>query len=135
MAVRVVKAFLAIGAVFLLAGCWALMQPQLYEPGEKVAAKWSTMWYEATVIGRDGDAYVVKYSDNTIGNVQPAEMRHLLARRDLRVGQHVIAVWRTSTWYPGTVQSLADDGAMIKWDDGGTPSVAPYGKIAAFETP
>ncbi len=135
MMARLVKSLVAGCTAVLLTGCWMLMQPQGFEAGEQVAAKWSTQWYGATVIGRDGDAYVVKYSDNTIGTVKPADVRRLLHRRQIRVGQRVIAAWMTSTWYPGTVLSLAEEGAVIKWDDGSTPSLVLYGKIAAFETP
>lgn len=130
MTARFLKPLLAGCTAFLLTGCWSLMQPASgYEPGEKVAAKWSTSWYEATVIGRDGDNWVVRYSDNTLGTVRAEDMRHLLRKDQVQVGMRVLAMWRSTSWYPGTIVAVEDQGATVKWDDGSSPSFAPFGKI------
>lgn len=129
----ILKSILAGCTAFLLAGCWALMQPSGYVNGEQVAAKWSTSWYAATVIGRDGDNWVVKYSDGTTGIVKPEDMRHLLQPGHVYVGQHVYAVWMSGSWYAGKVVAVDDKGATVKWDDGSSPSFAPYGKIVDYE--
>lgn len=131
MTARWMKVLVGCSLTFALGGCWSLLHESGHEAGEPVAAKWSTMWYGATVIGPDGDKYVVKYSDGTVGTVAAADVRRVLRRDEVKVGRHVIAKWNTATWYPGTVLAVDEAGATIKWDDGSSPSHAAFGNIAA----
>ena len=131
MTARWMKVLVGGALTLALGGCWSLLHEPGHEAGEPVAAKWSTLWYGATVIGPDGDKYVVKYSDGTLGTVAAADIRPLLPRHEVTVGRHVIAKWQTASWYPGTVLAVDATGATIKWDDGSSPSHAAFGSIAA----
>ena len=124
------RAVAAVFAVAVLNGCWWMGQQASYDLEEPVCAKWSTTWWEAKVIGRDGDRYVVKYGDGTTGTVAAADMRRVLRRGEVRVGQAVYARWMGPHWYAGVVTALDDKGAIVKWDDGSTPSHADFGQIA-----
>lgn len=117
-------------AALLLTGCWS-QQNAGFHNGDNVAAKWHTSWYQANVIGKDGDGYMVRYTDSTTGNVKPGELRYMLDPRQVHAGQPVLAVWRTSAMYPGVVKSVSDKGAIIIWDDGSSPSFVPFGQIAS----
>lgn len=103
-----------------------------YKVGDHVAAKWSDgKYWTATITSIDGAKYNIAYDDGTAGSVEKEGLKQLAAQSDLKVGDAVWAVWSgNAKMYQGTIQELQSGGAIIKWNDGSTPSLANYGKIA-----
>ena len=128
------KALLPVTLLFfILAGIISCNKPaDSYKVGDAVAAKWSDgNYWTAKITAMDGDKYTIMYDDGTNGSVTKADMKPLAQKSDLKVGDHVWAVWSgNARMYEGTVTELQDAGAIIKWNDGSTPSLAAYNKIA-----
>lgn len=110
-----------------------------------------TKWYGSKVLGL-GDMIEVKYvSDASTGKVahhdilkapegtHQALKKALISSQLLRdakaagepfkpqnwkpnPGDEVIAIWSASTWYQGTVQSVKENKATVKWKDNSQPS-------------
>ncbi len=101
-----------------------------FKVGDAVCAKWSGSWLEAKIISINGDKYKVKFYDDYEDLLSASEIKRVLKKSEVKKGDKVYAVWTSHKYYPGTVQELKDDGAIIKWDDGSNPSLAKYGLIA-----
>jgi len=103
------------------------------KPKEKkmVCAKWNDSWYEAEVVSEaDGKVHVI-YSDKTEGDVASADIKQPLEKDKIKVDDRVLAVWTSGLFYEGSIVELKEDGAIVKWDDGSSPSLVAYGKIVA----
>lgn len=125
-----IKAAAVALAVTSLSGCW-LMTKGGVQVGDRTCAKWNASWYGATITGREGDKFVVKYDDDDTGKVASNELKALLYKGDVSPGMKVLGQWMPRTrWYLGTVERLEADGAIVKWDDGSAASLAPYGRMA-----
>ena len=114
-----------------------------------------TRWYGARITAEPGDQIPVEYtSDGATGNLAPEkvipipdtiaaefktqeELRELVAKAKAaglpakpdgwapKVGDKVVAVWASGSYYSGKVNSLAGDKATVAWDDGSKPSESP----------
>lgn len=114
-------------SIISLSGCGAASK---FETGKTVAAKWSDGSYYLAVIKKaGGDSYDVDYADGTKGTVKSSDIREIPEKPSLAAGDNVLAVWTTAKFYPGTVQEVKPEGAVIKWNDGSEPSLVTYGKI------
>ncbi len=100
--------------------------------GETVCASWSTSWYEAEIVSFTDGIYAVKYSDGSQGNLTSDKLRKVLTKDEIKVGEKVLAVWTSDKYYVGTVKEIKADGAIVAWEDGSSPSLAKFGKIAQF---
>lgn len=100
--------------------------------GETVCAAWSTSWYEAEIVSFTDGIYQIIYSDKTQGNLTSDKLRKVLTKEEIKVGDKVLAVWTSGKYYVGTVKEIKADGAIIAWEDGSSPSLAKFGKIAKF---
>lgn len=97
-----------------------------------VAAQWTNgAWYLAKISATDGDRISVDYADGDKGIVAPGQIRRLLARMPVTVGQSVLAVWKNKRFYPGKVSEIRDDGVLVAWDDGDEPLLVPHGQLMA----
>jgi hypothetical protein len=111
-----------------------------------------TRWYGARITAETGEKIPVEYSsDGTTGNLAPdkviaipdtiaaefktqEELRELVTKAKAaglpakpegwkpKVGDKVVAVWSSGSYYSGKVKSLAGDKATVAWDDGSKPS-------------
>jgi len=99
--------------------------------GTRVAAKWTdnNWWYGA--VGRvDNDGYVINYADGDVLKVTPSGVIPVAPPGSLKVGDHVLAVWKGARMYPGVITAIHSNGAMVQWDDGDVPLVVPFDMIA-----
>jgi hypothetical protein len=113
-------------SALLLAGCGEKLAK-----GTTVAAKEKTSWYLATVVSQDGDDVKVRYYDQTEATLPRSEVKLPLAKKEIKDGADVMAVWKTGRFYMGTVKSVTKTGALIRWHDGSPPSESEFGKIVA----
>ncbi len=95
-----------------------------------VCAKSGTTWYEAQVLSENNGTYHVKYYDNMEADLMETEIKKPLSKSDLKPNDRVLAVWRKGIYYEGTVSEISLSGATVVWDDGSTPSLVPFSKIA-----
>jgi hypothetical protein len=100
--------------------------------GEAVSVLWSTSWYDAEVVSISDNIYTIKYYDGSEAEVTSDQIRKILKKEEIKVGDKVLAVWTTDKYYVGTVKEIKADGAIIAWEDGSTPSLVKFGKIAQF---
>jgi len=99
--------------------------------GKGICAKWSGSWYEAKIINKTDNNFRVIYSDGTEGDVAAADTKELITdKTKIAVNDKVLAVWTSGMFYEGTVLKIEDAGATIKWNDGSSPSLVTFGKIA-----
>lgn len=103
-----------------------------FKVGDAVCAKWSGSWLEAKIISINGDKYKVKFYDDYEDLLPASDIKRVLKKSEIKKGDKVNAVWTSHTYYPGTVKEIQDDGAIIKWEDGSTPSLAKFGLIAEY---
>ncbi len=69
--------------------------------GTRVAAKWTDgKWYFGTIAQVDGGRYAIDYADGDKGSVGPGELHPIAPPGAVRVGDHVLAVWKGP---PGSV--------------------------------
>jgi hypothetical protein len=83
--------------------------------GKRVCAKWGESWYDAKVVSSNGDKTHVIYYDNVEYDVSTAtDIKELIkGKEDLKVNDKVYAIWTSGKFYPGKVQSISNDGAMV----------------------
>lgn len=114
---------------FALVSCGGKDDP--YKVGTHVAAKWSDgAYWGATITGNNNGKYQIKYDDGTNGEVTAAELKSITPKDEIKVGDHVLAVWSTNgKMYKGTVQEIQGAGAMVQWDDGSQPSFVDFRNI------
>ncbi len=99
--------------------------------GDVVAAQWRREWYRARIVGSDGVKFAVVYDDETKGRLTREELIPVAPATGVRPGARVLACWDGKPqMYPGTVASVADAKATIRWDDGSAPSSVPLAAIA-----
>jgi len=103
-----------------------------FQVGEAVCVLWSTSWYDAEIVSISDNIYNIKYYDGSEDDVTAEKIRKILDKEEIKVGDIVLAVWTSDKYYVGTVKEIKSDGAIIAWEDGSTPSLAKFGKIAQF---
>ncbi|HSI64496.1 MAG TPA: hypothetical protein VLE43_15315 [Candidatus Saccharimonadia bacterium] len=104
-----------------------------FSVGEHVMAVWQgSSKYPGVVTEVRGDSYLIKWDDgdtplwvtedkiNRMGSMQTAAFS---------VGEHVMAVWKGSSMYPGVIAEVRGDQYLIKWDDGDVPLWVSKDKI------
>jgi hypothetical protein len=102
--------------------------------GESVAAQWHTDWYRARVTGMVNGTFAVHYGDNTTGKLVGGEVIPIANSAELRVGDRVLAIWGDQgQMYPGRVQAVGPQRAMIRWEDGSVPSKVPLNGVARIQ--
>ena len=123
----IILAFTVMTGVF---SCKNASDP--FQVGTAVAAKWSDgSYWTAKITSVAGDKYGIVYDDGTKGDVVKADLKALTPQADLKKGDAVWAVWTSnSKMYQGTIDELKPEGAMVKWNDGSSISMVPFGKIA-----
>ncbi len=106
-------------------------QDRTLQVGDRVAAKWKdgNYWY-AAIGGIEGDSYRIHYADGDKLTVKHDDVIPVAPRGTLKVGDHVVAVWKGAKMYPGVITSVGADTATVKWDDGDTPLAVPLDQIA-----
>lgn len=95
-----------------------------------VCARYSTSWYEAEVLSEKDGNYHVKYHDGIEADLSKEDVKDLLTKEQIKVNDRVLAVWRSGAFYEGSVTEVKSNGAIVKWDDGSTPSLVAFSKIA-----
>lgn len=101
-----------------------------FSVGMTVAAKWKdNYYYLAEIKAVNSDKFDVAYADGDKATVPSGDLKEIPAKLTLKTGDKVLAVWDKSRFYPGTVQEVKAGGAVIKWDDGSSPSEVAFGKI------
>lgn len=101
-----------------------------FSVGMTVAAKWQdNNYYLAEIKAVNNDKFDVAYADGDTATVTVGDLKAIPAQPTLKAGDKVLAVWDKARFYSGTVQEVKASGALVKWDDGSTPSEVPFGKI------
>lgn len=101
-----------------------------FSPGQTMAAKWTDgNWYLAKIESVSGGRYNVLYADGDRGSVAQDQIQVIPMRPHLIAGERVLAVWSGAKFYSGIILEVRGNGAVVKWDDGSTPSLVEYGKI------
>lgn len=110
----------------------APVSTETFEVGEQVCAKWQSSWYQAKIVSvdKETDTYHVEYSDGTADDVLGTNIRKIMDKEAIAEGVKVLAVWTSDKFYPGVVEAVQADGAMVKWDDGSAASLVAFDKIA-----
>lgn len=90
--------------------------------GDSVAAVWSDgNYYVGTVTGVSDGKVDVLYEDGDKLAVPTAKVRVLGAKTDFKVGDRVIAAWKTAQMFPGVITAVSEIACTVKWDDGDAP--------------
>ncbi len=101
--------------------------------GTRVAAKWKDgKYWLGEIAGGQGNQYVIHYADGDQLTIGDDQVIPIAAPGTLFVGQHVMAVWKGATMFPGTITAMDGTTATVKWDDGDTPLAVPVDKIAPY---
>ncbi len=98
--------------------------------GTRVASKWADgNFYAGTIEGVNGTTYKIAYDDGDKGDNTKADLMVLPAKPTLKAGDKVLAVWSGARMYAGVVEEVKTVSAVVKWDDGSSPSEVNFGKI------
>ncbi len=98
--------------------------------GTKVAAEWiSDIYYSGVIDKISGDDYDIQYDDGFLETHKREDFIVIPSKPDFKTGDKVLAVWMGTIFYPGIVQEMKSDYAIIQWNDGTTPSEVKFGKI------
>lgn len=100
------------------------------EEGSLVAAKWSDgKWYLGSIAKINKTTYDINFADGDKASVTKNDIIPV-SKTKFKNGDKVMAVWSDGTlFYDGVIVKTEKDGAVVKWDDGGSESLVEYGKI------
>lgn len=56
-------------------------------------------------------------------------------QKELAVGDSVVALWNSSSWWEGTVGATCEGGFSVKWADGSSPTCIAKANVVANKTP
>jgi hypothetical protein len=124
--------FLTFAALFFvtLTGVWA----DDARPGDRVAALWrGGAYYLATVTAVEGGEYAVLYDDGDKGAVAAAGLIRVPAVADFKVGDRVLACWKTAQMFPGVITSKGEFTYTVKWSDGDFPLEVARGRLVPVQ--
>lgn len=99
--------------------------------GSQVASKWADgNYWAATVTDISGSTFTVNYDDGTKETNSKENLILLSNKIALKSGDKVLAVWSSNgRFYSGVIEEVKAGSAVVKWDDGSTPSEVVLGKI------
>jgi hypothetical protein len=130
---KIKMSLVAVSAILFLVSAMAAQNCEAASKlakGMTVAAKWTDdNYYLAKIKAVNGDKYDVDYADGTKGTVTADQIKEIPAKPKLVKGDKVLAVWAGAKFYSGTVEEVKPNGAIVKWDDGSSPSLVTFGKI------
>lgn len=90
--------------------------------GMRVAAKWQSAYYGATLGKREGESFTVKWDDDSTSSVAIGDILPIVPGQ-IKVDSRVMAVWsKNGRMYDGTVLAKNGESFTVKWDDGSAPS-------------
>ena len=123
-----------VALIALCAGCKggakAPARP-VFVPGMAVAAPWHGALHLGTVASVDGPVVNVRFAfDGQVRMVKELAVR-LVAPRQWRTGDRVLAAPRGDRFDPGTVVIAKPGAYTIKWQDESPPSDVPADRILA----
>ena len=99
--------------------------------GARVAAKWKDgNWWYGSVGRDDDDGFVINYADGDVLKVAKTDVLAVSSPGQLKVGDHVVAVWKGAKMYPGVITAVHQTSAIVQWDDGDVPLEVPFEQIA-----
>lgn len=104
-------------------------EEEVVETPKNVCAKYSSVWCEAEIISDENGEIKVKYYDGVEATLTSADIKYPLEKDQIKAGDRVMAVWQKGSFYDGEITEVKEDGAIVKWDDGSSPSLVAYGKI------
>jgi len=120
----------AVVLSFVLLASSVFAQSPRPKPGDNVAAKWTNgSYYSAMVTGTDGGQYNVLYEDGEKGQVDGSGVVVIQADAPIKVGDHVLACWKSAQMFPGVVVAKTDYTYTVKWDDGDAPLEVARGRV------
>jgi hypothetical protein len=102
-------------------------------PGALAAVRWT-----------DGHFYLVRllqslpggsrfqFSNGEIETAPQASLVQVPSQPAFRIGDQVLAVWKTDRMFPGTVTAITAKGYTVAWHDGDAPLVVPAGMLTSL---
>ena len=101
------------------------------KPGDKVAAKRDDGGhYLAIVTAAGGGQFDVLFDNGDKATVGAADVTRVSRDANFAVGDQVIAAWRGTVMFPGTVSAKTEFTVTVKWDDGDEPLEVARDRVA-----
>lgn len=97
---------------------------------KSVCAKYSNSWSAAEAISETNGKIHVKYFDGIEADLTGDDVKEMLTKEEVKINDRVLAIWSKNTFYEGSISEITENGAKVVWDDGSTPSVVAFNKMA-----
>jgi hypothetical protein len=112
----------------------SVVTPRDLAIGQVVAAQWHHDWYRARIAYNVNGTYAVLYDDQTTGKLALDDLIPVARANEIRAGDRVLACWNGQPkMYPGKVESVKDQTATVRWEDGTAPSQVPLNAVARIK--
>ena len=102
--------------------------------GDKVAAKGLLgVYYYGTIAGTSDGKFDLDFIDGTKGKSIASDLIAVDPAAKFKIGDHVLALWKGSTMYPGVISATKAATVTVKWDDGDLPLDVPRNQVVLFK--
>jgi hypothetical protein len=102
--------------------------------GMPVAICWTPrLWLHAVVLSADDRGCELLLGDGSTTVVPRESAVSIPTGSPFQVGHEVLARWRNSAMFPGTISAVSPEGYTIAWFDGDVPLVVPAGSLTFLE--
>ena len=111
----------------------AMPPAPLVAPGAMAAVRWTDgQYYFARVLQPLAGVSRIQFSDGAIETVPQNSIVPIPGQPMFRIGDFVLAVWKTDRMFPGTVTAIGASGFTVSWHDGDAPLVVPAGMLTSL---
>lgn len=102
--------------------------------GSPVAVRWAEgVWLHAVALSGNDQYCSILAADGRSSLIQRTSVVAVPTRPVFEVGHEVLARWRNSAMFPGTITAIGPMGHTIAWHDGDIPLAVPLGSLTFLE--
>lgn len=102
--------------------------------GMPVAVRWGErLWLHAVALSADDQNCEMLLGDGTTTRVSRGSIVAIPTGSPFQVGHTVLARWRNSAMFPGTISAASEYGYTVAWHDGDAPIVVPAGSLTFLD--
>jgi hypothetical protein len=102
--------------------------------GMPVAARWAErLWLHAVALSADDQHCQMLLGDGSTTSVPRGSIVAIPTGSPFQAGHQVLARWRNSAMFPGTISAVSSQGYTVAWHDGDVPLVVPPGSLTFLD--
>jgi hypothetical protein len=102
--------------------------------GSPVAIRWAAdVWLHAVALSGNDEQCSILAADGRTMLIPRTSAVAIPTRPVFQVGHEVLARWRNSAMFPGTLTAIGPMGHTVAWHDGDVPMSVPLGSLTFLE--